>query len=229
MDAGWVPWQRFSDGGLPVFQASDLHNWHSNAVSFLAQIKAALPDKTIIINTDGFNYDYVDEVDGVMIEGFAHATWQTADDASAPAGVMSQIDYFGTVTSNGKLAWYMAGTSNGTASQVDDIVKYALSAAFLSNNNPNSMFSFNDWFSFDGSHGYYPIMDTNIGSPTGAYYQSQDVYMREFSAGKVLLNPSDAQCTVGDLGGSFDDLSGQTVTSVTLAPHSGEILVKPGT
>ena len=88
------------------------------------------------------------------------------------------------------------------------------------------MFGFNDWFSFDGSHGYYPIMDTSIGSPTGATYQSQNVYMRDFTGGKVLLNPSDIQHTVGDLGGVFDDLAGQSVTSVTLAPHSGEILVK---
>ena len=173
-----------------MFKTSDLNNWHSNAVNFLAQIKAAFPDKTIIINTDGYNYDYVNQVDGVMIEGFVHATWQTADDTSNNA--INQINYYNTITSNGKIAWYISGTSTGTTTQINNLVEVLLcAAALISNNNPQSMFSFNNWFSFDGSHGYYPIMDIpDLGQPTGSYYQSQEVYMRDYTTGKVLFNPT---------------------------------------
>jgi hypothetical protein len=226
MNASWVPWERFDDGTQPVFKNSDLNNWHSNVINFLEQIKEAFPDKTIIINTDGFNYDYVDKVDGVMIEGFAHATWQSADTHSTSSGVLMQIDYFSTITRDGKLAWYCSGTLDGTPSQVSDTVKFTLSAALLSNNNPNSMFSFNDWFSFDDSHGYYPIMDTDIGLPSGAYYQTQDVHSRDFTNGKVLLNPSSNTYVVSNLVGDFTYLSGQSAASITLAPYSGEILIK---
>ena len=223
MNANWVPWARFSDGSQPVFKTSDLNSWHSNAVNFLAQIKAAFPDKTIIINTDGFNYDYVDKVDGVMIEGFTHATWQSADDHSTNA--ISQIDYFSTITSNGKIAWYCSGASSGTTSQVNNLVKYCLSGALISNNNPQSVFSFNEWFSFDGSHGYYPIMDNiNLGQPTGAYYPSQGVYMRDYQSGKVLFNPTGNSYTV-NLGSTYQ-LNGASVTSVVVSAYSGEILTK---
>ncbi len=225
IDADWVPWARFSDGSTPVFKASDLNSWHTNAVNFLAQIKAAFPDKTIIINTDSFNYDYVAQVDGVMIEGFTHATWQSADDHSTSSGAISQIDYYSTITSNGKIAWYISGASSGTTSQINNLVKYCLAGALISNNNPQSVFSFNDWFSFDGSHGYYPIMDNiNLGSPTGAYYQSQGVYMRDYQSGKVLFNPTGNSYTV-NLGNTYQ-LNGASVTNVVLSAYSGEILTK---
>jgi hypothetical protein len=225
MDADWVPWTRFNDGSQPVFKTSDLNSWHSNAVNFLAQIKAAFPDKTIIINTDGLNYDYVDKVDGVMIEGFTHATYQNADQYNTADLTKLQIDYYASVTSNGKIAWYYSGTSTGTNAQINNLVKYCFAGALISNNNPQSVFSFNDWFSFDGSHGYYPIMDTNIGSPTGTYYQSQGVYMRDYTAGKVLFNPFANSYTV-NLGQDYRLVSGATVSSVTLNGYSGEILLR---
>ncbi len=225
MNADWVPWARFSDGSTPVFKASDLNSWHTNAVNFLAQIKAAFPTKTVIINTDGDNLDYVAKVDGVMIEGFTHATWQSADDHSTSSGAISQIDYYSTITSNGKIAWYISGASSGTTSQINNLVKYCLAGALISNNNPQSVFSFNDWFSFDGSHGYYPIMDNiNLGSPTGAYYQSQGVYMRDYQSGKVLFNPTGNSYTV-NLGNTYQ-LNGASVTNVVLSAYSGEILTK---
>ena len=224
INPGWIPWARFTGSGQPVFSTYDINNWHTNAVNFLAQIKATFPEKTIIINTDGINDDYVQKVDGVMIEGFAHALWDTADYHSSSSSVMSQIDYFSSVTNSGKIAWYSSGTATGTTSQINSIVKYCMSAALLSNNNPNSAFSFNEWFSFDGSHGYYPIMDTNLGLPTGAYYQSQGVYMRDFQSGKVLFNPSGNSYTV-NLGGTYQ-LNGASATSVVLAAYSGESLTK---
>ncbi len=224
LNPNWIPWVRFTDRSQPVFKTSDLNNWHANAVNFLAQIKAAFPDKTLIINTDGFNYDYVDKVDGVMIEGFTHAAHQNAEQHNSADSIESQIDYFGNVSSNGKIAWYCSGTSTGTTAQIDNLVKYCLSGALISNNNPQSMFSFNDWLSFDGSHGYYPIMDTQIGSPTGAYYKSQNVYIRDFTDGKVLFNPSDNFENV-DLSGEFWFLNNTKVSDVTLEGYSGEILL----
>ena len=220
MNPNWIPWVDYTGGGTPVFTSSDLNNWHSNAVSLLGQIKAAFPNYTIIINTDGIYSDYGAQVDGVMIEGFVHATYQTADDTSNNA--INQINYFSSITSSGKIAWYCSGTSSGTTSQVNNIVEYCLCGALISNNNPKSVFSFNNWFSFDGSYGYYPIMDTNIGSPTDAYYQSQNIYMRDYTGGLVLFNPSANSYTI-NLAQNYI-LNGATVSSVTISPYSGEIL-----
>jgi len=158
-----------------------------------------------------------------MIEGFVHATYETGTDFSNSPNAINQINYFSSITNSGKIAWYCSGASSGTTSQVNNIVEYCLCGALISNNNPKSVFSFNDWFSFDGSYGYYPIMDTNIGSPTGAYYQSQNVYMRDFTGGKVLFNPSANTYTI-NLAQNYI-LNGATVSSVTISPYSGEILL----
>ncbi len=69
-------------------------------------------------------------------------------------------------------------------------------------------------------------MGTRIGSPVGAYYQSQNVYMRDFSGGKVVSNPTGGSYTV-NLGGNYKLLDGTTVSSVTLAAYSAEICLLP--
>jgi hypothetical protein len=68
-------------------------------------------------------------------------------------------------------------------------------------------------------------MDTQIGSSTGAYYPSQNVYMRDFTGGKVLFNPTGNSNTI-NLGGTYKTVGGSTVSSVTLSAYSGEILLK---
>ncbi len=224
INAGWIPWVRFTDSGAVTFKTSDLNNWHTNVVNFLAQIKAAFPDKKVIINMDGNYSDYVSQADGVMIEGFVHANYQSATQFSSQSSVMSQIDYYNTLTSSGKIVWYYSGTASGTTAQINSLVKYCYAGALIANNNPNSPFEFNDWFSFDNSHGYYPIMDTQIGQPTAAYYQSQNIHMRDYTAGKVLFNPTSNTYTI-NLATTYH-LNGVPVTTVTMAGHSGEILVK---
>jgi hypothetical protein len=82
--------------------------------------------------------------------------------------------------------------------------------------------SFNNYDSSDGSKGYYAIMDTDIGQATGSYYQSQNVYMRIFTKGMVLFNPSGTSYTV-TLPQSYK-LNGVTITSLTLSAYSAEIL-----
>ncbi|WP_170185633.1 putative glycoside hydrolase [Lapillicoccus jejuensis] len=63
-----------------------------------------------------------------------------------------------------------------------------------------------------------------LGTPTGAYtVNGKGVYQRVFTGGKVLVNPGTRTLTVS-LGRPFVDLSGASVTSVTLPPHSAKVL-----
>jgi len=66
-------------------------------------------------------------------------------------------------------------------------------------------------------------MNTNIRQATSPYYLSQGVYMRNFTNGIVLLNPSSSSQNVG-VGGGFEFLNGSTVTDFRLAASSAEIL-----
>ena len=49
------------------------------------------------------------------------------------------------------------------------------------------------------------------------------MYRRAFSSGLVLVNPTSSTHWV-DLGSTYIDLEGNTVTSVSLEPHTGKIL-----
>ncbi|HEX9412142.1 MAG TPA: hypothetical protein VF916_01435 [Ktedonobacterales bacterium] len=71
-----------------------------------------------------------------------------------------------------------------------------------------------------------PEYGAQIGSPTGAYYQSQSVYMRNFTNGVALVNPSASTSYTVTLAGSHHDLYGHAVGSqVTLPPASGLVLL----
>lgn len=75
-----------------------------------------------------------------------------------------------------------------------------------------------------------PEYGIQIGHPINTMYQSQNVYMRDYSNGKTLVNPSSKQTYTVSLSGNFKDIYGQPVntSSITLAPHSALVLLNAG-
>jgi hypothetical protein len=78
----------------------------------------------------------------------------------------------------------------------------------------------------------YPqsLFKIDLGVPSSAYKVivgpgPVNVYTREFSKGKVLVNPTYSATTI-NLGGSYKKLDGTTVSSITMSAHTGEILLK---
>jgi hypothetical protein len=67
----------------------------------------------------------------------------------------------------------------------------------------------------------------DLGSPLGAYYtvQGTHVYARDFSNVKVLVNPTYQTYSI-DLDGNYTTLNGQTVTSISVEPHTAIALKK---
>lgn len=71
-----------------------------------------------------------------------------------------------------------------------------------------------------------PEYNAPVGSPTDTYYQSQSVYMRDFTNGLALVNPSASSSYTVTLSGTHHDLYGNAVgTQVTLPPASGLVLL----
>jgi len=76
-----------------------------------------------------------------------------------------------------------------------------------------------------------PAALTDVGAPVSARRAlgGGSVWRRDFTGGVVLVNTGNAPTTVA-LGGSFTDMAGRSVSSVTLAPTSAAILRgTPGT
>jgi hypothetical protein len=65
-----------------------------------------------------------------------------------------------------------------------------------------------------------------IGTPTTAMYQSQGAYMRDFTNGRAIVNTSMTQSlTITLPSGTYKDLYGNAVNSVTLAPDTAIVLL----
>ncbi len=111
--------------------------------------------------------------------------------------------------------------TTGTDAQKEQWHRFAL-ASFLLGNDGHSDF----YFSYSASNDAAAdnaIWHVALGRPLGSYANVGGVYMRDFAAGKVLVNPTTASVSI-PLGGAYVDLSGQLVTSITMAPHTGQIL-----
>jgi len=83
-----------------------------------------------------------------------------------------------------------------------------------------------------GSSGYGTFYDRReyhsaIGIPTTSMYQSQHVYMRNYSRGLAIVNPSSSETFTVALGQPYVDMYGTTYTSLTLSPTTGIVLLLP--
>ena len=107
---------------------------------------------------------------------------------------------------------------------------YAM-ATFLMGANGRSFFAFSrsrDRAGVLGTNLAYR-MPKGIGSPSGGMQRrSSGAYIRNFANGASVVNPTDRTVTVG-LGSSMRRLNGSWTSSLTLAPHSGDVLTKTGT
>jgi Hypothetical glycosyl hydrolase family 15 len=88
------------------------------------------------------------------------------------------------------------------------------------------------YFWFGGSQQYgYPVFQqreemVNLGRPLGDMRPGQGVYVRWFSKGVALVNPSPSEpFTVTLQTGRYEDLYGQRVNRVTMPAHSGLVLL----
>ena len=180
-------------------KSSDISRWHSDVLGMIQYVKANIGGKRVVLNTDQFDtFDYASNADGVFIEPYAHATWESSSYYST--GMLPQaIANLYTVSGMGKIAISICGVSDTPNSQ---LVKYCYTMSLIGANGNQAYWLFNDWKSSDGSHGFYSIMNTNVGSPVGSYYMSQNVYMRDFTLGKVLSNPTSNSVTI-NLGASY--------------------------
>jgi hypothetical protein len=199
-----------------------ISRWHADTIGMLQHIKTNIETgKLVFINSNEYaTDDYLALVDGQMLEGYEHADWVGIDDFYTwPEGVLARK------SATGKIIVAASGTMpDSDTVKMNAMLKYCYAGYLLGMNGSNAYWSYNSWGHADGAKGYYPIMDTDLGQSAGASYASQGVSMRDFSAGKVLFNPSPAVHVVA-VGGDFKLLDGTTVSSVTLTGWSAEVLL----
>jgi hypothetical protein len=209
-------------------------NWLKATSNLAAQVAAAT-GKPVLGNGFGDGQRYFDPSgpSRLLLGGTTGSTaevWLKTPRAPATsfeneAQWKQDVDMLADANQAGGVALTMTKTwGSGTTAQKQAYRLYAL-ATFLLGNGGHSYFYFtgdrHDPATTDSSLYHLPL-----GSPTGTYARVGGVYQRTFSNGRVLVNPTTANVTV-PLGGSYRTSGGATVTTLTLRPHTGEILTLP--
>jgi hypothetical protein len=81
-----------------------------------------------------------------------------------------------------------------------------------------------EWGTFFDQQEYH----VPIGRPVTDMYASQGVYMRLYSNGLVIVNPSSTNSHLLNFNHPYHDIQGNTLTSYTIGAHSGLILLNEG-
>lgn len=160
-----------------------------------------------------------------MAEGFLRSGRAELSVYPTVADWKANVDMLADAGTRGKSLVVVTKVWNtGTQAQKDAWHKFAL-ASFLLGSDGRARFSFLYDITLDPG-AWHPWWATSLGAPSGGYAASGDgTYGRTFGQGRVLVNPTGRTIRVS-LGAAYTTLDGSRVTSVTLVPHSGEVLTR---
>jgi hypothetical protein len=166
--------------------------------------------------------------------GYYKKSTDMIDQTGTVAGEAERWMYAGTWQQNvqmlidnnrngtGALLNYTASSTNLEAQR-----EYA-TASFLIGRGPHQFLQFSD-ATHQSFQQLSPLYNMPIGQPLTTYtsvtsYLHGGVYRRDYTNGTAIANPGSSTVTVA-LGGTYTDVNGNTMTSVSLAPHTGIVLV----
>jgi hypothetical protein len=112
-----------------------------------------------------------------------------------------------------------------TQDQIDALHRFTL-ASFMLGTNGNQYFDFDDNQTDGAVVPDHPYDHVDPGTPTGPYALKSKVYVRYFTNGIAVVNPSKTATYTFKLGGTYTNLQGQSMSSVTLPPDTGDVFVK---
>ncbi len=113
--------------------------------------------------------------------------------------------------------------TNASAAQQDAWHRFTV-ASFLLGAGGHCAYSFTAAKTTAGFTATSSYDTTAVGTPSGPYTVRNGVYQRTFSNGVVVVNPGNQSVTL-TFRAAYRSLSGSTVASETLAPHSGDVLL----
>jgi hypothetical protein len=210
-------------------QAWTMHDWLNATSALAARVKAAT-GRLVIGNGLASGITFFDPVAPTSvllggIDGASAEIWMR--NASLPVTAFPTVaDWKMNVNmlsaTSGAVLTITKTWAGGTPTQKAVWHKFAL-ASFLLGTNGIDFFEFSSDNTVAGIVGTTPWDHVDIGMPVGPYGPIAGAYGRAFTKGVALVNPGSTTVTV-PLGASFTDLSNTARTSVTLPPHTGEVL-----
>ena len=166
-------------------------------------------------------------IHGGIAEGWLRSPREALHDYPSVDDWLLDIRMLSSAGGNGKTVLVLTKAwAQGTKHEKDRWHEYAL-ASFLLGMEGSSFFHFSYSPRADPIR-WDPRWDPDIGRSLESFEVIDGVYRRRFARGIVVVNPTDAP-VVASLPGSFTTLDGvQVQGSMTIPPHSGEILRSDG-
>lgn len=209
----WSPWTVPTD-----YIPQDVKDrWYDDQLEMVKQVKTALGTKKLVINSQE-RMMYVAEADGACIEGFAHPSWWSEDTWTDEWPIIDKIDELMTLCDMNKIVIIKDGASSPSDEEkYRQIWFYSLGCSLLGISGKKAYISFGDYWNDPWTHGYQPEMALDLGTPLGAYYVQDDLYLRRLTKSIVIVNLSMTETystTINEI-------------PVTLGPHSTQIISTP--
>jgi hypothetical protein len=235
----FISWGCLNDGSTNEIltntdmPSSSISNWHGNMIGFLQYVEGhIISGKKVIVNTNEYlTNDYLNVVEGKMHEGGIHPNWYNLQTYAPLRDVLDTINGLARDSATGKIFIAENGVAapasldSSTLAEITKNANYCYAATLLGSNSANcySGYDVGPNYTFDSQAYYSPTFVTNLGLPTNSFYQNQSVYMRDFTNGKVLFNPSNNSYQI-TLGNNYYLTNGTMVSSIVLGAWSGQIL-----
>lgn len=204
-------------------QEMTLETWQRYVAEFTEQIRASFPNKEVVHNVIWFAGSPRNPFISREIRAATHIHFErgVVDSGLRGSGSWSLATFLGFVDSVHSLGRGVVFDVSSARNQQE--IEYGL-AGWLVVSEGNDAFgarshsSPNDWWT-----GY----DLNLGTGYGRRYNWNGLIRRDFARGIVLLNQPDTSPRTINLGQNYKTLDGALVSSVTLDPATGAILLKP--
>lgn len=217
------------------FSSSD---WLSAKDDLLKALKNSLGNKLLVVNgyaTGRAYYRYgagglLNIADGVWAEGFIRWANDNLGNFRSKGDWKKDIDMLKELSAKGKIiiteTKFLSGQENTPLAnkiKVYAFGSYLLGADGRSYFELNTVDAQNYWHNESLPFRGYNL---KIGNPLGRYYYKNHLYQRNFTGGKVFVNPNTKSFRI-NLGRSYVTLSGKQIKrKITIKPHSAVILMK---
>ncbi len=203
--------------GLPMTQQA----WEQYFAGFLTEVRKAFPNAEICHNALWYSGSGNPISDPYVAQEVQAANWVNLERGYDDTG-LSGDDTFWSVQNF--MAYIDAVHTKGTNVVLEqygsDGTEYAL-AGYLLTGSGSDIFADdsmtpNNWWS-----GY----DIDLGSPLDTRYTWNGLIRRDFKNGMVLMNPPGMATVTATLANTMTDLTGSTVSSVTIPAWTGVVLL----
>ncbi|HYO00105.1 MAG TPA: putative glycoside hydrolase, partial [Actinomycetota bacterium] len=225
--------------GVPINPATGqpwtTAEWLNATSALAARVKAAIAPRTVFVNGLGSGPRYANPaapsaqllngIDGGHAEAFLRNANEPISRYPTAKNWLKEVDMLMDATARGKSVLTLTKVwAAGTQAEKDAWHRYAL-ASFLMGASEKTYFTF-QYAREDDPTVTMPLWSTLVGSPLGNYFVLPGgAYQRSFANGISVVNPSLSPVTL-TLAGTYRTLQGELVTSLTLQPNQGDVLIR---